>query len=281
MKKSLKKIMIVAFALLSNIFYAQIKNNKTEAVKIYGNCGMCEKTIEKAGNLKNIASVDWDKDSKMATLNFDAKKTNQNEILKKIALAGYDSDSFLAPDEAYKSLPNCCQYNRVKKEVATEETKMEMKHEDIKTPSNQESKPLTTVFNTYFDLKNALVASDPKGATKKGTELLTAIEKVDMGKLEMDVHMVWMKVVKPLKESARLIASSNKIEEQRNLFSSFSEDIYKLIKTTKAATPIYFQHCPMANNGKGGNWLSQESEIKNPYYGSKMLSCGKTVETIK
>ena len=69
---------------------AQIKNAKTESVKIYGNCEMCEKTIETAGSVKKIANVDWNKDSKMATITYDSTKTNQDEILKRIALAGYD-----------------------------------------------------------------------------------------------------------------------------------------------------------------------------------------------
>jgi len=57
--------------------------------------------------------------------------------------------------------------------------------------------------------------------------------------------------------------------------------MYDLIKTTKPETPVYYQHCPMANGGKGANWLSKENAVKNPYYGSQMLTCGKTVETIK
>ena len=81
---------------------AQIKNAKTEIVKIYGNCEMCEKTIETAGNVKKVANVEWNKDSKMATITYDSIKTNQDEILKRIALAGYDSDKFLAPDDAVR-----------------------------------------------------------------------------------------------------------------------------------------------------------------------------------
>ena len=49
---------------------------------------------------------------------------------------------------------------------------------------------------------------------------------------------------------------------------------------SKNETPVYYQFCPMANDGKGANWLSKENAVKNPYYGSMMLSCGKTVETI-
>ena len=71
--------MVIAVLLSSVNSFAQIKNAKTETVKIYGNCGMCETTIENAGNVKKVAQVDWNKDTKMATLTYDGDKTNQDE----------------------------------------------------------------------------------------------------------------------------------------------------------------------------------------------------------
>ena len=62
---------------------------------------------------------------------------------------------------------------------------------------------------------------------------------------------------------------------------TLSKNMYALIKISKTEKPIYYQFCPMSNNGRGANWLSKENDVKNPYYGSKMLSCGKTVEIIK
>ena len=105
-------MMTITLLLSVIVMNAQIKNAKTETVKIYGNCGMCKTKIEKAGNLKNISKVDWNEDTKMATLTYDESKTNQDEILKRIALVGYDSGKFLAPADAYSKLPSCCQYDR-------------------------------------------------------------------------------------------------------------------------------------------------------------------------
>lgn len=147
--------------------------------------------------------------------------------------------------------------------------------------SVQEEKSLTTVFNTYFELKEALVQTDSKLASKKADALLVSIEKVDMSTLEMDAHMVWMKVLKPLKDSTKAISDSKNVEDQRKQFSVLSDEMYKIMKISKLEDTVYFQHCPMANRGKGANWLSKEEKIKNPYYGEKMLNCGKTVETIK
>ncbi|CAM2806049.1 Copper chaperone CopZ [Flavobacterium frigoris] len=112
--------MAIALLLSVTAVTAQIKNTKTETVKIYGNCGMCESKIEKAGTQKNITSVDWDKDSKMATLTYDSLKTTREEILKRIAAVGYDSEKFHATEAAYNALPGCCQYDRAE---ATKEEK--------------------------------------------------------------------------------------------------------------------------------------------------------------
>ena len=123
--KSLKKIMVAVVVLLSISVNAQIKNKKTETVKISGNCEMCKKNIETAGNLKKVAVVEWNVNSKMAKLTYDSTKTNSDEILSRIAKAGYDNDKFSATDEQYKKLHTCCQYDR--KATGTPE-KEEHKH---------------------------------------------------------------------------------------------------------------------------------------------------------
>ena len=285
MKYSISKIVVAISILLSyTISNAQIKNAITEEVKIYGNCGMCEKTIEEAGNNKKIAQVDWNKDTKMATLTYDAKKTNKEEILKRIALVGYDSDAFLTPSDVYENLPGCCQYDRVAKTSVIEDMKMEENHSDHKEMTSTEMQGvngLNEVYENYFALKDALVKTDGESASKAAKELVNSIDSVKMDELKMDVHMVWMKVMIELRKDATAISASKDSKTQRASFDTLSESIYKLIKISKSETPVYFQHCPMANNGKGANWLSKENEVKNPYYGSKMLSCGKVVETIK
>ena len=269
---------------MTSVFGQKIKNATTETVKIYGNCGMCEKTIENAGSSKNTASVDWDKDTEMATLTFDAKKTSKDEILKKIALAGYDSDSFLAPDDVYNNLHGCCQYDREAK-IPVEESAAEMNNsmEMTSTHMNEsiDLSPMEAIFENYFDLKDELVKSDAKSTSEKAKRLMTVINMVKMQELKSDVHTVWMKVMNDLKSDTDKIANATNIEKQRASFITLSENMYQLMKVSKIETPIYFQHCPMANDGKGANWLSKENQVKNPYYGSKMMSCGKTIETIK
>ncbi len=285
--KSISKILIAIAVLLSfTACNAQIKNSKTETVHIYGNCDMCKSTIEKAGNLKKVAKVDWNKDTKMATLTYDAKKTNQDEILKRIALSGYDSEKFLAPDDVYSKLPECCQYERKAKAIAkveapkTDSSKMDMHKHSPMPIAKQDVPQLKAVFDNYFAVKDALVKTDGNTASTKAKDLLTAINSVKMEQLSAEEHNIWMKVMKDLAFDAEHIAETKDASHQRDHFISLSKNMYALIKVSKQETPTYYQYCPMANDGKGANWLSKENAIKNPYYGSQMLSCGKTIETI-
>ncbi|MFC5626244.1 DUF3347 domain-containing protein [Algoriphagus winogradskyi] len=293
--KSIKILMAIMALLSSTAINAQIKNTKTESVKIYGNCQMCEVTIERVGNVKNEAEVDWNKETKMATITYDANLTNPDEILKRIALAGYDSDQFLAPDKAYAMLSECCQYERInKKEAIMPNSSMKMEshsnhgaemgmkngEKPAENMETQNAGELQPVFDRYFDLKDALVQSDGKSASTGAKALVTAIGKVKMGELEPKTHEVWMVKMKALSENAEKISESTDADDQRVYFSGLSQPMYELMKLSTAGPTVYYQKCPMYNNGKGANWLSKESSIKNPYYGSMMMTCGSTVEKI-
>ncbi len=275
--------MLTILLVASTYSFAQIKNAKTEQFTVYGNCGMCKKNIETAGNSKKIAQVNWNTDTKIATITYDAKKTNHDEILKRIALAGYDSDTFLAPDAVYDNLHGCCQYDRVAKVAVKSESSIEIheNHSEMTLIETQNVNELKTVFDTYFSLKEALVASDASTTSKFATKLVSEIDAVKMNQLSEKEHLVWMKVMKDLKTDAQTISTSKSIEKQRGSFMGLSENMYTLVKTSTLQNPVFYEFCPMANDGKGAHWLSQEKVIKNPYYGSMMLSCGKVVETIQ
>ena len=146
---------------------------------------------------------------------------------------------------------------------------------------NSKQNLLQAVFDTYFDLKDALVNSNSTLSVAKAVSLSNAVDKVQMDQLEMNVHTVWMKQVDKIKADSKSISATKDLAKQRQYFTTLSKEMYSLIKVANPTATIYYQFCPMANDGKGANWLSKESTIKNPYYGSAMMSCGKTVETIK
>jgi len=146
-----------------------------------------------------------------------------------------------------------------------------------KTTEIIEAGQLQSVYDAYFTVKDALIKSDSKLTSAKAATLLTAITAVKMDKLKSNEHTVWMKVVKKLTADAKTISSTTDLKKQRETFKSLSKNTYDLLKVSNPAQPVYKQYCPMAD----ADWLSKEKAVKNPYYGSSMLTCGNVVETIK
>lgn len=118
--RTLSYIITTYLVLLSTLSIAQIKNAKTETAKVNGNCGMCKRTIEKAGNVKNEAQVVWDADNQRASITYNTEKTTVDTVLKRIAQVGYDNEKYLAPDNVYANLHDCCQYDRKLKRSKTD-----------------------------------------------------------------------------------------------------------------------------------------------------------------
>ena len=133
----------------------------------------------------------------------------------------------------------------------------------------------------YFGLKDALTKDDANTASEKAKELFKAIGNVKMDKMSAEEHKTWMKLQEKLSYDAEHIKGTTELEHQREHFVSLSKNMYELIKVFKTDEPVYYQHCPMANDGKGADWLSMEEKISNPYLGKSMPTCGKTTETIK
>lgn len=282
---------ILSIAMLTTVFMqscsAQIKNTKTQTVKVYGNCGMCKKNIETAAYQKKTSMAVWGKENKTALLTFDSTKTTADAILKNIALAGYDNQNYLAPDDAYSKLDMCCQYERNKPKVETKTTveadANKHQHHETTTPQDTAKKvvatnPLSDVYTAYFALKDALVKTDGKTAAAKAKELFKAVDAVSMEKLTVAQHTVWMQYIKAISYNAEHIKTTTETEHQREHFAKLSAAMIEVMKVIKPEYTVFIDHCPMY--GKGADWLSKESGIKNPYYGNQMLTCGSTKETI-
>ncbi|MBP7555534.1 MAG: cation transporter [Chitinophagaceae bacterium] len=90
---------------------------KTDSFKVYGNCGMCKKRIEKTAKVDGVSAASWDVQTKMLTITYDAAKVSNDSIQKKVAAVGHDTEKFEADDKVYEKLPGCCLYERKKKEM--------------------------------------------------------------------------------------------------------------------------------------------------------------------
>ena len=121
------------------------------------------------------------------------------------------------------------------------------------------------VFHNYQQIRMALVNSNSDEVQRAARNLAESISEESEG----------------MKSMAVAVADATDIEKQRELFSKFTTDIEPMLRETLTEGTIYKQFCPMAFEGKGGYWMSNVEEIQNPYYGKKMLKCGKVVEEIK
>ncbi len=142
---------------------------------------------------------------------------------------------------------------------------------------------LGNVVAQYIQLKNALVDDNVNLAQKEAKKVMRSLSNVDMLLLHGDAHNSWMKSLKPIKEAVTSIQNSKDINTQRKAFlilgKSLSDAVKMLGVETENKQPLYLEFCPMADDNKGGFWLSYDKEIKNPFFGKAMLSCGEVKET--
>jgi len=156
---------------------------------------------------------------------------------------------------------------------------------DKSTIDSNFKKQLGNVISEYINLKDALINDDTATAQIEAKKVKESIKKVDMLLLLGDAHLVWMKTLDPIKIHIDVIIKSKDIGSQRAAFLVLSNKLSEAIKTfgieTKRGKPLYLEFCPMADDNKGGFWLSYDKTIKNPYFGKAMLTCGKVIETYK
>jgi predicted small secreted protein len=140
----------------------------------------------------------------------------------------------------------------------------------------------TELVANYLQLKNALTNDNGKDAATACKALSETVQKVDEGSLTAGQKKVFDDVKDDIKENAEHISTNGgKIAHQREHFDMLSKDMYDVVKAFGSGQTLYQDHCPMYNDGKGANWLSEVKEIKNPYLGKKMPNCGTVKEEIK
>lgn len=111
--KSFKIILVLLFTTLSISIFAQSKQViKSDTLKVWGNCDMCQEKIEKAAKKVGAVRATWDVDSKILTVAFNPAKVSMEKIEQAIATVGYDTEHLTATTKAYNALPGCCQYER-------------------------------------------------------------------------------------------------------------------------------------------------------------------------
>jgi hypothetical protein len=166
---------------------------------------------------------------------------------------------------------------------AQEKEKMNHDHGDMKMDhskmmnKNSDAKA-EAILSDYFNLKDALVGDDTKKAAQEGSKLVASLKAFDASSYSKENQEELADIIEDATEHAKHISESA-IDHQREHFKTLSKDITDLVAITGTKSTLYEQFCPMYD--KGSAWLSTSKEVKNPYYGSRMLKCGKVQKTIQ
>ncbi|MCP4460076.1 MAG: DUF3347 domain-containing protein [Cytophagales bacterium] len=185
------------------------------------------------------------------------KTRNSNRILTTILVAGMGLVLSSCGDTKPKE--------KLENEQTTETTPKTTDTIEASAPMNQAQ----SILAAYLNVKDALVGTDGEAASVAAKELASAIDKGDDEFTD-------------ILAAAEGISGSTDTEKQRELFNTLSQKVYELVKSTSPnEAPVYKQFCPMAFGNTGAYWLSTEEEVFNPYFGDKMLKCGRVEETIE
>ena len=120
----MKKVRIIITAILTVVMgvnsfaqmpdHSKMSTSKTETFKVWGKCAECKARIEKTAKIEGVSKAVWNKDTKILTLVYNPSMVNSDDVQKKIAAIGHDTEKYKADNKAYSSLPGCCQYERKK-----------------------------------------------------------------------------------------------------------------------------------------------------------------------
>ncbi|MCG9791470.1 DUF3347 domain-containing protein [Flavobacterium algicola] len=137
------------------------------------------------------------------------------------------------------------------------------------------------ILDKYINLKNKLAADDSKAAAAAGTELERAIEDARFEIIEAELQNQYTTITKAaIEETVAITANSEKIANQRKQFAALSQNMTYLIQMFDTDKILYQDYCPMYGEGKNGYWISEVKDIKNPYYGAEMLTCGGLIKEL-
>lgn len=143
-------------------------------------------------------------------------------------------------------------------------------HDEIgmdQTTAEFKDQTTAAVYNHYIAIKSALVQTDATLAQDHAKQMIAELENTEANE--------------EIVTSARKLATTVDVNKQREAFSELTKSMGSILEGALESGEIYKQYCPMAFDGKGDSWYSNSKEIRNPYYGDKMLKCGRIEATIK
>lgn len=140
-----------------------------------------------------------------------------------------------------------------------------------------------TLLDNYFHLKDGLVQSNDTIANNYAGFLIGNADSLNLSGIKADTTIVETAkgYIETISAEAKGLIGEKNIQEKRKSFQMISDNMYDLVRTVRYdRAKIYHEFCPMAFDDQGAFWLSQSSDIKNPYFGKKMLTCGEVKDTL-
>jgi hypothetical protein len=162
----------------------------------------------------------------------------------------------------------------------------------VQKHSSEFNAKIASMMNAYMEMKNAFVDADSVEVKTKTAQFIASVDSLNLNELhekDSSLFMTAQQNISDIKANAAPILKENDITEMRHDFSMVSENLYPLLKTIGyEGQKLYWQNCPMAfGDDKPANWLSNTSEILNPYLGKKnpeyksaMLHCGENMDSL-
>jgi hypothetical protein len=138
-------------------------------------------------------------------------------------------------------------------------------------------------LNNYYELKDAFVSSDDALASTTAAKLSSSADSLQLKEIKADSSIIEManNYVQTISSESKALVGEKDLEGKRKSFQMISDAMYDLVRTVRFDNEVvYHQFCPMAFNDAGAYWLSSSSDIKNPYFGKKMLTCGEVKDSI-
>lgn len=165
---------------------------------------------------------------------------------------------------------------------APDEKQQPIAHADNSDVFNQS---FTRLINAYIECKDALVASDTTTATAAAQTLRAASDSLKVNEIKGDstgvIKETALTYTSSIASSAQALVAANSIEGKRKEFGNLADAVWTLTRTVRYdGKKLYWEYCPMAFNNQGAYWISYERDIKNPYFGSKMMNCGSVEDSI-
>lgn len=149
------------------------------------------------------------------------------------------------------------------------------------TESTTGNEAFSELFDHYMHLTSALSSDEAGDAVTAANGILESLPRVEKDNIPADKKGDYDNIAADIEHHAKSVADNGgDIAEQRKHLEPLSKDFYEIAKQFGASKPMYKIYCSMYDNDRGAYWLSDNKEVKNPYFGADMYKCGEVQEEL-